>query len=278
MFISGASWGGLELVYKGSAVPLVRKSQICPEIHGETGLGGVDWAGVDEYLEVPETTEAPAMAMHRAVSQLPEGETLTLLVTGCMTNIALYLRQFPQDIPRVKVVCMGGVFRERGNTGSWAEFNAQIDPEALQVVLDSGAPLTMIPLDVTHTVLADEGVMKRIGEIGGGSKFSGVITQLLMFFADTYKNVFGFTDGPPVHDPVAAFYITHPEAFETVHVHVDVECEGTHTAGATCADWFGFGGKPANCTVALKVDTKAFWDEMIDALISIDKRTPLNEM
>ena len=35
-------------VYKGYAMPLTRESRACPEIHGESGLGGIDWAEYDK--------------------------------------------------------------------------------------------------------------------------------------------------------------------------------------------------------------------------------------
>lgn len=37
-------------VYKGYAEPLCRESRACPEIHGETGLGGIDWAPIDAAM------------------------------------------------------------------------------------------------------------------------------------------------------------------------------------------------------------------------------------
>lgn len=33
-----------------------------------------------------------------------------------------------------------------------AEFNIQVDPEAAKVVFEAGLPLTMVPIEVTHTV------------------------------------------------------------------------------------------------------------------------------
>lgn len=46
---------------------------------------------------------------------------------------------------------MGGAVRGEGNTGLGAEFNIEIDPEAARIVFESGVPVAMVPLEVTHT-------------------------------------------------------------------------------------------------------------------------------
>jgi inosine-uridine nucleoside N-ribohydrolase len=43
--------------------------------------------------------------------------------------------------------------------------------------------------------------------------FGVLIQQLLLFFADTYRTVFKFTDAP-LHDPCAVAYVICPELFE----------------------------------------------------------------
>ena len=37
-------------VYCGAGAPLKRESRVCPEIHGESGLGGVSWEDVDGLM------------------------------------------------------------------------------------------------------------------------------------------------------------------------------------------------------------------------------------
>jgi len=45
------------------------------------------------------------------------------------------------------------------------------------------------------------------------SKFRALVEQLLLFFAGTYKEVFGFED-PPLHDPCAVAYVIEPSLFK----------------------------------------------------------------
>jgi inosine-uridine nucleoside N-ribohydrolase len=69
----------------------------------------------------------------------------------------------------------------------------------------------MLPLEVTHTALATPAVLQRILE--RGTPFLCLMHKLLMFFAHTYKEVFNF-EHPPLHDPLAVFFVTCPSAFK----------------------------------------------------------------
>lgn len=89
--------------------------------------------------------------------------------------------------------------------------NVQSDPEAAKIVFECGALVTMVPLEVTHTALATPTVIQRLSV--HSTPFLGLMRKLLLFFAQTYKEVFSF-EHPPLHDPLAVFYIACPEAFK----------------------------------------------------------------
>lgn len=55
--------------------------------------------------------------------------------------------------------------------------------------------------------------------------------------------VFGFVDGPPVHDPLCIAFLlaeSHPNLFKGKRYRVDVETAGTHTAGTTVVDLYNY--------------------------------------
>jgi inosine-uridine nucleoside N-ribohydrolase len=56
---------------------------------------------------------------------------------------------------------MGGAIGA-GNITPAAEFNIYFDAVAAREVLSYGIPFTMIPLDLTHTVIADEFVLQKL--------------------------------------------------------------------------------------------------------------------
>lgn len=82
----------------------------------------------------------------------------------------------------------------------------------------AGVPLTMVPLEVTHTALATRDVLacmfSRHGAGARPSPFLALVQQLLTFFETAYREVFKFADGAPLHDPCAVAAVLAPELFE----------------------------------------------------------------
>jgi inosine-uridine nucleoside N-ribohydrolase len=66
-------------------------------------------------------------------------------------------------------------------------------------------------------------IIQRIDSLN--STFSKVMTELLTFFAETYKKVFRF-EHPPLHDPLAVAYVINPSIFQTELMRVDIEIGG----------------------------------------------------
>ena len=78
---------------------------------------------------------------------------LTLIATAPLTNLALALQKDREGMRKLKeVVIMGGAVRTKGNITPYAEFNIFSDPLAAKIVFESGLPITLVPLDVTHQV------------------------------------------------------------------------------------------------------------------------------
>jgi len=280
-------------VISGANKPIKRKSQICEEIHGQSGLGGVNWEEIDKKIESlginlkegeKQNIDDVVDGIHNAYKNSKNGK-LTILVTGCHTNIAAYAQRYPDDIKsgNINVVAMGGSIDTYGNTGPWSEFNIQIDPEAFDIVLnafqtkDKKSLVTLIPVDVTHTVLSTPEVINRLDK---KNKFENLVIDLLLFFMDSYKNVFNFPS-PPVHDPVAAYYIVHPEDFEVKHEQAVVETEGKYTSGSICinrypkvGDWCS-ADEFKELDICRKVNVNKFWDDTIEHLHILAKNSPL---
>ena len=191
---------------------------------------------------------------------------VTLVATGPLTNVAALLLAHPEAAGRLgEIVVMGGS-TERGNVTPYAEFNVAVDPEAADIVLGSGLPVTMCGLNVTHQALATRDVLDRIAALG--TPLAGICVELLTFFAGSYRRVFGF-DAPPLHDPVAVARVIDPTVVTTVEANVAVELTGTHTRGATVVDLHGVTGRPPNARVAIGLDAGRFWDLVVAAVAAL---------
>ncbi|MEV0311999.1 nucleoside hydrolase [Nonomuraea fuscirosea] len=241
----------------GAAGPLVRVLTPAESIHGANALGGPE-------LPEPVVDEDPRTAVELIRDVLDAaGEPVTIVATGPLTNIALFVQAHPERLPLVREVVWMGGSTGRGNITPYAEFNAWTDPEAVAVVLGSGLPFTMIGLNVTHQVLVTPGVVARIGAAGTRTAAFGV--ELLTFFNSTYERDQGMPAGP-LHDPVAMALVARPELLTTVETRIDVELHGTETAGATSVDLLGKLGREPNARVATGVDVEGFW-QLLEAAV-----------
>ncbi|WP_408893540.1 nucleoside hydrolase [Paenibacillus taichungensis] len=244
------------VVSKGASEPLVRLRENAPGIHGESGLDGPkfpepsrSWSdehGVDTIIRLVKDSTEP----------------VTLLPTGPLTNIALALTKAPEIKSNIdEIVLMGG-----GTIGNWtptAEFNIWADPEAAKKVFDSGIPIVVMGLDITHQALATKEVIDEVNKID--NHVAKIVGELLVFFASTYKEMFDF-DGAPVHDVLTVAYCVAPELFKTKDVNIVVETKGEYTAGTTLVDLHGVTGRKVNAKFGLELDVDGFWKLMIDAL------------
>lgn len=245
----------------GAVNPLVQEVESAGDIHGETGLDGTE-------LPEPKVPLSDIHAVDLIIDLIMNNpaNTLTLVPTGSLTNIALAVRKEPKIVDRVQeVVLMGGGYHE-GNWSAVAEFNIITDPEAADIVFSENWKITMVGLDLTHQAVATPEVFSKINDIGTGtSKF---IKELLLFFRDTYKENQGF-DSPPVHDPCTVAYLIDSSIVSTMSVPVRIELNGNLTRGMTVADFRYPIPENCNTSVAVKLDHKKFWNLVYDALKNI---------
>jgi pyrimidine-specific ribonucleoside hydrolase len=243
-------------VAAGASSPLRRPLHTAEDIHGESGLEGPEIP--DASFEPDERGATDLIAdILREIS-----EPVTLIPTGPLTNVATFLRKYPELKERIAHISLMGGSIGLGNTTPAAEFNVYVDPEAAREVFESGLPITMSGLDVTHQAGAGPAERERLRSLG---RVGEVVAELLEFFAKTYEGVFGF-DAPPLHDPVAVAAVMEPSVLKTRPMRVDVECESELTRGETVCDFYGVTGKPPNAEVGVELDRGAFFDLLYRSL------------
>jgi purine nucleosidase len=175
-----------------------------------------------------------------------------LLAVGPLTNVALALRKEPRIAGALaSLVIMGGAVRGPGRFHlPLAEHNIVCDPEAAHVVLASGAPITLVPLDVTTQVRIWPAGVERIK--AAGTPFHLAVADQVTRYPGFAKR--GWTH---LHDPLAAALLCDPSlvTFEPLVVHV--ETGGRLAAGATLVQ-APTDEMPATAQVALSVDAARF--------------------
>jgi len=240
-------------VFAGCAGPMVRPLVEAAHFHGESGLGN---------LAVFEPT-APAAAGH-AVSFIVEtllrepAGSVTLAITGPMTNVAMAMRMEPAIVPRIgQVVFMGGARIEGGNITASAEYNIYADPHAAAIVCGSGVPLVALGLDATHQVRSTPARIAKIRALG--SVPTRAAADLLEFSAALEWNV-ATGEGAPLHDPCTIAWLLAPELFELVPCHLDVETSSTLTLGHTAVEFRAAPGRPMTTRWATRADGAGVFD------------------
>lgn len=240
-------------VAAGAAAPLERELETAEWIHGENGLGGPELPEATVPLDPRGATELIADTL------LATEEPVAIIATGPLTNVAVLLRDRPELAPRIaRIVWMGGS-TERGNATPYAEFNAWVDPHALDLVVRSGVDFTMVGLNVTHRALVTQGVRDRLAAIGSRTAAFG--EELFEFFCRTNDEVFGMPEGP-LHDPVAVAVLVAPDIVTLRRTRLDIELAGTETLGATSVDFDGMLRREPNALVAVDLDVERFWSEV----------------
>jgi purine nucleosidase len=180
-------------------------------------------------------------------------------------------------------VLMGGAYRSPGNTAPTTEWNIAVDPEAAKAVFDAfGAPdLPARPLalglDVTERAKFTPEHLERLALAASESLPRGsdpsnpvirFIADALRFYMEFHSRFDGFY-GAFIHDPLALAAALDPGLVRTEALAVDVELEGTLTAGETVTDWRRTWARPPNVDIAVEADVPAFFERFIERLTAL---------
>ncbi len=183
-------------------------------VHGSEGLG----------ISLPASTLRP----HRmnAVEFLRDRITafpgeLTLIAIGPLTNVATALDDSPDIAEAVpEIIVMGGAVGVPGNITPHAEFNIHEDPWAANAVFESGIPVTLVGLDVTHQTF----MHRRDGPqwFEGGTKSAQLGNRIL---TGRFRELDG-ADEFHLHDPLAVAAAIEPEVLSCRMARVSVVTDG----------------------------------------------------
>ncbi len=235
----------------GSPEPLIKEVEVCPAIHGESGLDGFDFPKLSLKFD-----------SRHAVTYIIETimkskDKITVVTTGPMTNLALAMKVEPRIKDNIEEIVLMGGSLSNGNVTPAAEFNIFSDPEASYIVFTSGCIVKMFGLDVTRQVLVLPKIVSRMEKIN--NKASILFTKLMKFFNESQKRVFGF-EGGPLHDPVTIAYLIDPSVVTLSHVHCDIDISHATSYGRTNCDIFDYLKLPKNVYVAINIDVDKYWD------------------
>lgn len=250
------------LVFAGSDRPLQRALVTAEYVHGKTGLDGPQLA--DPVMPLQDQNGVDFII--QTLRDQPAG-TVTLCPLGPLTNIAKAMQQAPDIIPRIQeIVLMGGAYFEVGNVTPAAEFNIYVDPQAADIVFKSGAPIVVMPLDVTHKALTTRARVEAFRALGTDA--GRMVAEWTDFFERFDKQKYG-SDGAPLHDPCVIAYLINPDLFQGRLINVEIETQSELTMGMTVADWWGVTKRPANALFMNSLDADGFFTLLTERIARI---------
>lgn len=239
-------------VAAGADRPWFRSLVTAAEIHGVSGLDGYDFPQISAASANP---GAQAL-IEGVIAQAPQG--LDWIATGPLTNVASFLAGHPHWRPRIRQLAIMGGSLGRGNITKAAEFNIYVDPDAAQYVFQTGLPIRLVGLDVTHKALLAVADRERFLRLR--APLGEMLYALFGFYGGREKMNTGLK-GVAIHDVLAVAALVEPELFSWHRTPLQVERCNQDERGATRP-----GGAGPAVDVAVDIDVAGFFAWLWGAL------------
>lgn len=227
------------------------------DLHGVDGLGGA-------LFEVAELAKGhPSVKLLLDEVRQAPGE-VTLVCMGPLTNLATALQREPEvALGLGQVLIVGGTHSGPGDVTAAAEFNFFCDAEAARAVLRSRLTKTLLPLDVTRTLVMRYDLLDLVRS--RSNPVASLLDQMLPGFYRAHRQRLGM-EGVLVHDAIGVVMAIHPELFITQPMYGDVEVSGELTHGACVLDRRPLPESQPNLEVVVEMDTAAVRDCLLRML------------
>jgi inosine-uridine nucleoside N-ribohydrolase len=210
----------------GSALP-VQYERDGTALHGPDGLGGVGFPCAQLHHQ------HPADKLLADIVRQNPGEA-ALVILGPATTLARALDRDPEMLTLLeRILLVGGTWREPGDASAVAEFHFFCDPLAARQVLRCGAPVTLLPLDVTRQLLFSPTDLIHLP--GSESRTGRFLSQIAPHAIAPSASLHG-VEGCFLQDILGIVALSHPGAITTRPVAVDVETAGELTRGMSVVD------------------------------------------
>ena len=256
-------------VLAGATRPLRRNMEPVKELF-RIAVPGHTEAVADRELVGPTSPQHAADWMIERVLERP-GE-VTVIAIGPMTNLALAIRREPRfaECVREFVLMAGSATGYAQNVTVVGDFNTYVDPEAVQIVLDSGANIRMVGLDQTARVLLTRDDAELLaGASDDFSSWAGVCTiAWIDFLGRAFPNRPEHQYACFLHDPLVIAAVLDSSLLRWADAHVEAELSSELARGLVVADR-GLAlarPRPANASVAIDTDVEGFRDLFLSRL------------
>lgn len=244
----------------GADKPMERESKDAKFIHQAQGMGG--------YIPLKtvklKPIDKPAVeAMYETINRY--AGNICIVALGPHTNLGYLLLAHPDVKNKVKhIYCEGCAPYGWKTEGKWIEyisFNASSDPEAFDIVMKSGIPVTIVPSRMGRDLA--NFTEKEVYDIGK-------INDVGRFICEMYSGYWehGYTDRRiATNDTCAVLNMRCPSLFKTIGV--DIEIDKDSMPGKTTM----VKNKKSHIQLAIKVNRKKMHKFYFDAIRKLNRFT-----
>lgn len=189
------------------------------DAHGESGLDG-------PVLPCSKLKPIELKAVEFIKEMALEHDKITIVALAPLTNIAMFIKTFPELKNKIECITLMGGSRSSGNILKRSEFNFYGDPHSADIVFRSNIPVIMSDIEICAECSTSH---KIIDGLKGQGKVHDLCYDILNFFSEynRKRNV----DSSPIFDLVPVMHMLHPELFITRKCQVDIELDGKYTRG-----------------------------------------------
>jgi inosine-uridine nucleoside N-ribohydrolase len=191
---------------------------------------------------------------------------ITVVAIGPMTNLARAIALDPEFARNARelVLMAGSATGYAQNITVVGDFNAYVDPEALDAVLRSGARVRMVGLDQTSRVMLTRDDARALRDRDRGDGVANWIADCteawIDFLGEAFPKRAEHRTACFLHDPLVLAAVIRPELCTWAEAEVQVELVSELARGLVVADR-GLALQrpgPANALVATDTDVEAF--------------------
>ncbi len=243
----------------GASRPLQRRLRTAQDTHGPTGTGYVELRGEDRRLGTTEYTAIPASRYLAAHVNRHPGE-MTIVALGPLTNLAgTVLNGTDVGHDAREVIWMGGTLEERGNTTETGEWNACVDPEAVEACLSRNVLNRIFPLDATQDIVFTMADLDGLPD----TYLAGIVRDAVRYYVGFHQKADGI-DGAYLHDPVALIGSLLRPDLVTDAVDVPLACDTGSDPRSAGSLVRAQGREPV--TAAVAIDSEGMKAELLERL------------
>lgn len=174
----------------------------------------------------PASAQLSQLEAHTFTAQklLAEKGKTTIVLTGPASNLVKTFEKFPEAKNKVdKILWMAGAMLDDGNV-KWpdhdgsAEWNIFWNPETASLLLESGVPVYLFPLDICRQLPVDNDLMYNLKY--SRKKLSRLVYQLFNPIYSAHSHYY-------MWDVLPVVYLGKPDLFQFESTAISVEKRGT---------------------------------------------------